>query len=75
MNGAHFRELISTVSKTTGRTKVNLALDIGVTVETVYSWQRKGVPVRIKPYVISVLRQALQEHLYGGIQRGRISNE
>lgn len=68
MNSAHFKELINTISKTTERTKGSLSFLLGVTTVTIHYWERRGVPVRIKPYVMSVLRQALQEHLHGGIQ-------
>jgi hypothetical protein len=68
MNAQHFKELINTVSKTTGCTKLKLSSLIGVSVMTISVWERKGVPVRIKPYVISVLRQALLDYMHGGLK-------
>lgn len=59
MNGQHFRELINTVCKTSGLYKYELASLIGVDPRTIHSWESEGVPVRIKPYVISVLRKVL----------------
>lgn len=56
MNGSHFKELVNTVCLTAGYTKRKIAACLGVTTVTVNTWEREGVPVRVKPYVISVLR-------------------
>lgn len=68
MNGQHFKELIDTVCMTTGLYKYEVASLIGVSDVTIHTWERKGVPVRIKPYVISVLRQALLDYMHGGLK-------
>ncbi len=34
---------------------------IGVSTQIINSWEREGVPVRIKPYVMSVLKNVLFE--------------
>lgn len=59
MNGQHFKELVNTVCKTTGCTKKHVAFVIGVAPSRVNVWERQGVPVHIKPYVISMLKQIL----------------
>lgn len=59
MYGQHFKELINTVCKTTGIYKYEIASLIGVTTVTIHAWEREGVPTPRKPYVLSVLRQAL----------------
>ncbi|WP_108669522.1 hypothetical protein [Peribacillus acanthi] len=57
MNPQHFKELLGTVMKTSGYTQKAVAEQIGITKETIIIWKKKGVPVAIKPYVVSVLRE------------------
>jgi DNA-binding XRE family transcriptional regulator len=61
MNGAHFKELVNTVCLTAGYTKRKIAACLGVTTVTINNWEQKGVPVKVKPYVISVLRGVVIE--------------
>lgn len=61
MDAQHFKELINSVCKTVKLPKYKIASLIGVDVFTLNIWERKGVPVRIKPYVMSVLRKVLFE--------------
>lgn len=61
MNAQHFKELVNTICKTVDCKKYEIASLIGVDAVTVNKWERDGVPVRIKPYVMSVLRKVLFE--------------
>ncbi|MGN7403493.1 hypothetical protein ACTHO0_26970 [Cytobacillus praedii] len=59
MNAQHFKELINSVCKTTNLPKYKIANVMGVSMQIINIWERVGVPVRIKPYVMSVLRKVL----------------
>ncbi|KOP82266.1 hypothetical protein ACFFHH_12595 [Cytobacillus solani] len=61
MNAQHFKELINTVCKTVNLPKYKIVDLIGVDHVTVNKWEREGLPVRIKPYVMSVLRKVIFE--------------
>ncbi|USK56547.1 hypothetical protein LIS82_08785 [Cytobacillus solani] len=61
MNAQHFKELINTVCKTVDLPKYKIANVIGVSMQIINIWEREGVPVRKKPYVMSVLRKVLFE--------------
>jgi DNA-binding XRE family transcriptional regulator len=59
MNAQHFKELINSVCKTTNLPKYKVASFMGIAIQTINKWECEGVPVRIKPYVMSVLRKVL----------------
>lgn len=56
MNAQHFKELINSVCKTVNLPKYKIANVIGVSMQIINTWEREGVPVRIKPYLMSVLK-------------------
>lgn len=68
MNGQHFKEMIDTVCKTTGLYKYEIVSLIGVTDVTISYWERHGLPITRKTYVISVLRQSLLDYTLGGLK-------
>ncbi|WP_423408041.1 hypothetical protein AABM38_20565 [Heyndrickxia sp. MSNUG] len=59
MSGQHFKETLEIVCKTTKSTKKHMGDLMGVTDMTICHWQRNGVPKRMSPYVMSVLRTEL----------------
>lgn len=61
MNAQHFKELINSVCKTVNLPKYKNASLMGIAIQTINKWESVGVPVRIKPFVMSVLRKVLFE--------------
>lgn len=61
MNDQHFKELINSVCKTVNLPKYKVANVMEVSMQIINIWGREGVPVRLKPYVMSVLNKVLFE--------------
>lgn len=63
MTPAHFKEVVETVCKTTGRSKREVRDLLGVCEGTLYNWENKSFPVRKQLYAIHSLRQIWREYL------------
>lgn len=63
MTGQHFKEILESVCMSTGCTKAEIAILIGILPNTISIWQRTGVSKTITPYVMSVLRAELMGRL------------
>lgn len=57
LSSEHFNELLGTVMKTSGYSQKEIAERLGVHALTIQGWRKRGMPIRIKPYVVSVLKE------------------
>ncbi len=68
MTPQHFREVLGTVCMTTGRSKREISILLGVKPTTLWYWENKSFSEHKQPYVIHFLKRILMEgkHDNGG---------